>query len=218
MMDLLSYNLGGGYCHAWYARRFLSPVKVQENAMPHSGLGLGCYVQWTSPIRRYGDLQVHGAVKRYLRRQKVNELIDAKLPIPNGLTSVDLGCELPICTAEGTFAWCNQEKIDADIDYSDRIALMSAARNLQRSSQKYWLLEYVRRLREIKPDKRYNALVLGCTDPARRQYAIYIYELGFEYRYVSPLGSLRAGALLKLKVASVFPRNEQLMFNEQMRS
>ena len=47
MMDLLSHNVGGGYCHAWYARRFLSPVKVCEEAGSHSGLGIDCYVQLT---------------------------------------------------------------------------------------------------------------------------------------------------------------------------
>ena len=49
---------GGGFCHAWYARRFFKPVTVSDMDKPHYGLGLDCYVQWSSPIRRLGDLQV----------------------------------------------------------------------------------------------------------------------------------------------------------------
>ena len=61
LQDLLQYK--HGYCHAWFARRFLSPVEIGPEPKPHFGLGIDCYVQWTSPIRRFGDLQVHAAVK-----------------------------------------------------------------------------------------------------------------------------------------------------------
>jgi exoribonuclease II len=46
------------YSHAWYARRFFNKVSVSEETGPHYGMGLDCYVQWTSPIRRLTDLQV----------------------------------------------------------------------------------------------------------------------------------------------------------------
>jgi hypothetical protein len=46
------------YPHAWYARRFFNKVVVSEETGPHYGMGLDCYVQWTSPIRRLTDLQV----------------------------------------------------------------------------------------------------------------------------------------------------------------
>eukprot|EP00957_Ditylum_brightwellii_P151697 11552432-Ditylum_brightwellii.AAC.1 len=39
-----------GYCHAWYSRRFFKPVRVEESMESHAGMGLDCYVQWTSPI------------------------------------------------------------------------------------------------------------------------------------------------------------------------
>lgn len=57
------------YGYAWYIRRFLSPVIVQTTPAPHAGLGVPVYVQWTSPIRRFGDLQMHSVLKEYLRRR-----------------------------------------------------------------------------------------------------------------------------------------------------
>jgi exoribonuclease R len=209
MMDLLAYNVGDGYCHAWYARRFLSPVKVVEDPKPHAGLGLDRYVQWSSPIRRFQDLQVHCSVKRSLRRQRVNELIESGATIPEGLTTNDLGCEPPVLDSEGKYVCENApDIIDPDINYSDRAGLLGAARTLQRASQRYWLFEYIQRLSHS--GKKFDVLVLGCVDPGRRQYAIYIYELGFEYKYISPVGNLKAGTRLQLKVASVFPRSGQL--------
>ena len=53
------------YPHAWYARRFFNKVIVSDQPGIHYGLGLDCYVQWTSPIRRITDLQVHSSIKRY---------------------------------------------------------------------------------------------------------------------------------------------------------
>jgi hypothetical protein len=210
MMDLLEANVGGGYCHAWYSRRFMSPVKITEFANPHFGLGLACYVQWSSPIRRFGDLQVHCAVKRYARRQKINELIKNGDSIPSGLTWVDLGCVVPTKNEAGEYEQNGTDAIDEDIDYRDRGALLGAVKSLQRSSHQYWLFEHIRRVNEQDPGKQYEVLVLGCVDPERRAYAVYFYELGFEYRYISPVGSLGTGNKIKLKVASVFPRSGQL--------
>lgn len=56
MEDLLRNDIGGGYCHAWYARRFFSPAQVAESPSPHSGLGIKCYTQLTSPIRCVNSL------------------------------------------------------------------------------------------------------------------------------------------------------------------
>ena len=58
-MKLQSEMVGGGYCAAWYMRRFSTPVSVSSEPLPHAAMGLDCYVQWTSPIRRYSDLQVN---------------------------------------------------------------------------------------------------------------------------------------------------------------
>mmetsp|Transcript_12759 Transcript_12759/g.20077 ORF Transcript_12759/g.20077 Transcript_12759/m.20077 type:complete len:811 (-) Transcript_12759:264-2696(-) len=211
LMDLLSNDVGGGYCHAWYARRFLMPVQIGEEAMPHFGLGIGCYVQWTSPIRRFGDLQVHCSVKHFLRRQKILRLLDTGASIPAGITSADVGCNITHLqdretTLEPGFP------LDADIDYRERAGLVGVARRLQRTSQKYWILEYLRRIKEVEQDTVFQALVLGCTNPSRRQYAIYIYELGLECKYISSVGFLQAGVHIKITVASVLPRNGQVTF------
>lgn len=56
-MDFL-LEMNKRYPHAWYARRFFNKVTVSEEPGPHFGMGLDCYVQWTSPIRRLTDLQV----------------------------------------------------------------------------------------------------------------------------------------------------------------
>ena len=58
----------------------------------------------------------------------------------------------------------------------------------------------------------YESFWSCCVDPQRKQYAIYIYELGFEHRYVNSIGTLRSGSRIWLRVASVSPRNDQLLW------
>ncbi|KAG7344752.1 exoribonuclease II [Nitzschia inconspicua] len=216
MMDLLEYNVGGGYCHAWYARRFLSPVTVSLVPNPHSGLGLPCYVQWTSPIRRFQDLQAHAAVKRYLRRQRIMELVHDGQPVPSEVTAVDLGCELVSNdddddNNEDGSVHLRLDSVVDEIDYKDRTKLIGPVVFVQRHSQKYWMLEYLRRLHEKDPSTELDVLVLGCVNPAKRQYAIYVYGLGLEWRYSSPVG-LQAGQKFKVRISNVAPNNGQLLF------
>jgi hypothetical protein len=139
MEDLLSYNVGHGYCHAWFARRFLSPAEISEVSKPHSGLGIECYVQWTSPIRRFGDLQVHASTKRFLRRQKVLEMLKDGSELPSALTESDLGCDLAIFDQQINSLQSTESIFDSDIDYNDRSGFINTARILQRSSQRYWM-------------------------------------------------------------------------------
>lgn len=219
MMDLLAYNVGGGYCHAWYARRFLSRVQISDEASPHGGLGLDCYVQWSSPIRRFQDLQAHAAIKRYLRRQKVQELLrndDVGVgQIPDGIDPMKhLGCELssllPVESVDDND--CDDgAAIDDDIDYQDRTKLLGPASFVNNKSNEYWMMEYVRRLVERDPGTTFTVLVLGCVNPSRRQYAIYVYDLGLESRYTSPVG-LQAGDQFNVRIANVRPQNGQLTF------
>ena len=207
MMDLLENNIGDGYCHAWYSRRFLTPAKVTADANPHSGLGLGCYVQWTSPIRRFQDLQAHAAVKRFIRRQKVVDLVKNGQEIPASITSEELGCDIP--TMKDGKVELNLEDIDKDIDYSDRTMLLKPATFVMRNSNKFWMLEYVRRIKESDPERTLEVLVLGCINPAKRQYSVYIYDLGLEWRYTSPVG-IQAGDRFKTRLGNVLPQNGQM--------
>ena len=214
MMELLEYGVGHGFCQAWYARRFFESVSVTEMMLPHSGLGLDCYVQWSSPIRRFSDLQVHASVKRYLRRRKVYELLENGQKIPAGITALDLGLSDDVIEHDGTFSAdsVTSDMFDQDVDYLEGVGLIGAARTLQRQSQQYWLFEYVRRMRENDPETTFTGVVLGCVDPAKHQYAIYVKELGLEHRYSSPGGRLNIGADMPLKVHSVSPRSGLLSF------
>lgn len=213
MMKLRENNVGDGLCHAWYSRRFFSPVKISEKLLPHYGLGLGCYVQWTSPIRRFSDLQVHAAVKRYLRRQRLHEMIKDGTKIPPGLIPSDFGLSPEIWQENGVDILLphTEEDLDQDIDLLQGIGLIGASRVLQRQSQTYWLFEHVRRLQQSEPAIVFQAVVLGCVDPAKQQYAIYVYELGLEHRYTSPM-PLQTGAKLQLKIENVQPRAGILTF------
>ena len=189
-----------GYPHAWYFRRFFKPVKVTKDHKPHFGLGLSCYVQWSSPIRRFGDLQAHTAIKRYLRRKRVNKLLRDGSNIPSEITAMDLGCELP--SPDGS-----KSKTVDPIDYKVGQALGGAARFVQRNSQQHWMFEYIRRMVSESADEvSFECVVLGCVDPERLQYAVYAKELGLEHRYLSEMGSLKVGQSIWLKVANVNPR------------
>ena len=212
MKDLKEFNVGGGLCYAWYARRFLLPVRVSEHAFPHSGLGLDCYVQWTSPIRRFSDLQSHASVKRALRRQRLAELIQKGDPVPSSLAPTDFGFPFDDWPADMKHLLeLSQDDLDQDMNFMQGIGLIGASRTLQRQSQQYWLYEYIARCNKRQPNLTYTAVVLGCVDPERQQYAIYVYELGLEHRYTSP-GRLDPGTRLRLLVDSVYPRLGLLSF------
>jgi len=215
--DLQTTNAGGGYCQAWYYRRFFKPVRIIEDFDGHAGLGLDCYVQWSSPIRRFGDLQVHAAVKRFLRRKRVNDLLQAGSPIPSEITASDLGCAVPTSddmgVEEGKITYVISESNEDKINFKDALSKIGAARQLQRKSQEYWMLEYIRRLVQKSSDEvAFECIILGCVDPDRGRYAIYVLELGLEHKYTSEVGELGPGRTLWLKVAMVNPRIGLLTF------
>jgi len=217
-------KVGDGYCHAWYARRFFNPVKITPELQHHTGLGLDCYVQWTSPIRRFGDLQVHAAVKRCLRKKRLNALMRSGHAIPSSLTSSDLGCPVPVGVEDSkdatgkyteylTSVTGEDGEQEDKIDFKKGIGFVKAARNVQNKSKEYWIFEYLRRKKESDTtDVVFEALVLGCVDPRRFQYAIYVHELGLEHRYLSEVGSLTIGETIYLKVKSTTPRHGLLTF------
>ncbi|KAL3930568.1 MAG: hypothetical protein SGBAC_011707 [Bacillariaceae sp.] len=205
MEDLLENDIGGGLCHAWYARRFFAPVQIREVSSPHSGLGIECYTQWSSPIRRFGDLQVHTTVKRYLRRKKIIEMKLSGSTIPSNITFNDIGCAPEIATTEMASSPLNMS--DTDIDFTDSLSALKAARIVQRSSNTYWMLEFIRRMDR---SKTFEAVILGCRNPARKQYMIYIYELGLEWQYTSPVASLTSGTKIVVKANNILPHNGQM--------
>ena len=182
---------------------------------PHSGLGLECYVQWSSPIRRFSDLQVHAAVKRSLRRQRIYQLHETGHCVPKGITARELGLPdnvLDNDTRMLTVDAITADMLDQDIDYMEGAGLVGAARTLQRQSQQYWLFEYIQRHYVTNRNKVYNAIILGCVDPEKQQYAIYMKELGIEHRYSAPGGNVKIGDTVQLKVDQVSPRSGILRF------
>jgi len=207
MEDLLKNNIGGGLCHAWYARRFLAPVLIKETPSSHSGLGIQCYTQWSSPIRRFGDLQVHAVVKRYLRRKKLIEMTQSGSTIPANITKNDVGCDPTIFGTETALPLLNFS--DSEIDFTDGLSCLKAARVVQRSSQTYWMLEFIRRLARNKT-KTFESVILGCRNPARKQYMVYIYELGLEWQYTSPVDNLISGTKILVKPTNILPHNGQM--------
>lgn len=215
-----------GYCHAWYARRFFKPVRVLKEAKPHYGLGLDCYVQWSSPIRRFGDLQVHAAVKRYLRKERINQMLQEGKAIPLEISDLDIGCPIPILIEKSmrekqekmveysSFNKSKEVNSDFNINYDKGLGYVKAARMVQRKTTEYWMFEYIRRLVEISEnDLEFEATVLACIDPERYQYVIYVNELGLEHRYLSQKGYLQTGSKLLMKVDSVSPRHGLLTFS-----
>ena len=181
---------GGGYCAAWYIRRFLEAVSVSDDPLPHSGLGLECYVQWSSPIRRFADLQVHAAVKRHLRAKYLNSLVWKQEPLPEAIDLED---------AVG---------IGDEINYKQGLAQMKISRRVQNESNRFWLYEYLRRRVEYDTtgEVSFEAVVLGCIDTQRLLYVVFIHELGHEARYVSQKGKLKEGDQLWLKCQNINPR------------
>jgi hypothetical protein len=219
-LNTLKSLKGKGYCHAWYARRFFEAVRVKEDPLPHNGLGLECYVQWSSPIRRIADLAVHASVKRFLRRHRVNQMMKAGKPIPQSITASDLGCEVPrqvesSRSESDLYTKYELEKSEGyyGVNYKTGLGFMSAARMVQRKSKEYWLFELIRRqLQNSDKDIVFETTVLACVDPRRHQYAIFVHELGLEHKYLSQQGELPIGKKLWLQVSDVQPRLGLLTF------
>ena len=57
--------------------RSMRKAVYQKDNIGHFGLGSKCYTHFTSPIRRYPDLEVHRLLRKYLYEKKIdNETID----------------------------------------------------------------------------------------------------------------------------------------------
>ena len=53
--------------------RSMKKAKYQKNNIGHFGLGSECYTHFTSPIRRYPDLEVHRLLRTYLFDAKIDK-------------------------------------------------------------------------------------------------------------------------------------------------
>eukprot|EP00547_Thalassionema_nitzschioides_P012791 CAMPEP_0194263988 /NCGR_PEP_ID=MMETSP0158-20130606/47353_1 /TAXON_ID=33649 /ORGANISM="Thalassionema nitzschioides, Strain L26-B" /LENGTH=796 /DNA_ID=CAMNT_0039004215 /DNA_START=196 /DNA_END=2586 /DNA_ORIENTATION=- len=208
-----------GYCQAWYAIRFLSPAQTVTwgKNFQHYGLGIDQYCQWTSPIRRLGDLQVHASVKRYLRRQQINEwMYDNSINLTERLSSItayDLGCPVPGRVDEDIIDILDDDDntntlvVDQDFNYLQGTALVAASRRLSKELQTYWLYEYLSRR---DSEERYQAVILGCTDIERNQYAVYVMELGLQHKMLLDRTAFSVGEVITVQVQSVNPTQELL--------
>jgi exoribonuclease R len=201
---LLEYNMGDGYCQAWHFRRFLNPVAISEDPAPHAGLGIDCYVQWSSPIRRFTDLQVHTAVKRYLRRAKACESFAQGKTLPPEIQWSDLG--LPHGAIKEGKLMCRvpKEDLDNDINYLDGGGIVKVVRNVQNQTSNRWMNEYFQRIKEADPQRTFKAIVLGCPDPQKNQIAVFIDELGFEHRMTGHNG-VSVGDTISVQIGRVAP-------------
>ncbi len=136
-------------------------------------------------------------------------MLQRGLPIPAAITKMDLGYDIDQTKATG---------IDP-IDYTSGLGMIFAARPIQWSSSNYWLFEYIRQcIADSDEEVMFESIVLGCVNRERFQYAVYVYELGLEHRYLSETGELEEGKKLWLRVASVNPRQELLTFSLASRS
>mmetsp|Transcript_32231 Transcript_32231/g.59096 ORF Transcript_32231/g.59096 Transcript_32231/m.59096 type:complete len:205 (+) Transcript_32231:1757-2371(+) len=166
----------------------------------------------------YSKTQVHSATKRYLRRKRVNEMLQKGLPIPPEITDMDLGYDISNLGQQTEESNDAMKAIDP-IDYTSGLGMIFAGRPIQSSSSNYWLFEYIRRrVHESDEEVMFESIVLGCVNKDRFQYAIYVYELGLEHRYLSETGELDEGRKLWLKVSNVNPRMELLTFSLASRS
>ena len=146
-------------------------------------------------------------------------MLQKGLPIPVGLSSMDLGYDISAIQQTAPATSSNNVHTTDPIDYKSGLGMIFASRPVQFSSSNYWLYEYIRQLVDKSEDEiMFESIVLGCVNSDRYQYAIYVYELGLEHRYLSESGKLEEGKKLWLKVASVNPRMELLTFSLASRS
>lgn len=150
---------------------------------------------------------MHTIIKRYLRRKKLIQMMDDGVAMPLGITDDDVGCDSRIFRGGAMSFKLRNTSFDMDIDFTDHFGTMKSARRVQRSSQTYWILEFIRRMDR---GRNFEVVVLGCRNPARKQYAVYIYELGLEWTYSSPVGNLTSGTRFVVQATNVLPHNGQM--------
>jgi exoribonuclease II len=86
VLDELPLGLPRNYA----MRRFFMPSQVTTKPIPHAGLGVAHYVQFTSPIRRFSDLVCHYQIKAYLRGEPPRFDLPALKEIGKALAGVGI--------------------------------------------------------------------------------------------------------------------------------
>ncbi|CAM9131523.1 unnamed protein product [Chrysoparadoxa australica] len=145
------------YCRAAASYRFMTGARVNTEPGPHWGLGVQAYTQWSSPIRRMTDLNVHYQLKKFLRGE----------PTRPSMASL-------VLSGEGSVA---------------------GTIRAQRKSERYWLIEYLRRA--MLDGKEFSAYVLSFRDGSDSAqgiiYDLYLTELGQTVRHIEQDESLKLG-------------------------
>lgn len=144
--------------------------------VPHSALGLAGYVQFSSPIRRYGDLLAHYQIKACLRGETPP------------LTSSQL------------------EKIMLGVGSSQR-----SARKVESATQKYWILEYLRRLPVGVPLPA--VLMRWIKQDADALALVHLLDVGFETT-IRMSRRAQLGARFHVVITEVHPRKGLLRLAE----
>jgi exoribonuclease-2 len=145
-----------GPCRSWLAIRSTFPSQISSTAQPHGGLGLDCYVQATSPVRRYSDLALHHQLKAHLRG-------DA-LPFPAPDANLD---------AESGGGTSEILRLAQDGGKVSKL--------LERSANDYWLREFLRR----RAGEPVSVLVLSGDRRRTDLYKLLLLELGGIITYTS---------------------------------
>lgn len=83
------------------------------------------------------------------------------------------------------------------------------AAGLERETDKYWYLEYLRR----RQGEVFRAVVLGVQGAEEKNYQIIFWDLGLEWLYKSSK-PLQLGQEIRLKVKAADPRQERLVLTE----
>ena len=100
-----------------------------------------------------------------------------------------------------------KESLEALLPQSQEASSMAAG--LERETNKYWYLEYLRR----HQSDVYKAVVLGVMGQDDRAYQIIFWDLGLEWIFKHPK-PLQLGQEIQIKIKAVDPRLERLVLTE----
>ena len=88
---------------------------------------------------------------------------------------------IPITDNESNQNSEDWNKLDQDIQYTKGTAMVRISRQVQRETQQYWMYKYLyrekKKLNKNQQPLVFTAIVLGCIDTVKDQYAIYIQEI-----------------------------------------